>query len=210
MDHNAEDDINNQCRLCLNDSTEVESLYAPLEEICEDDVMSLYDVMQKLSPSKVINRPNDSIPLGDLTTINFQLSKDPKYPSYLCLNCISLLTTAYKVHRLIEISQYQLSRLFKEDIQVNKRNVSSELDTVEIIYSKGKYNLKDILIVEENSQETLNFEGFLRNLGSEIRADFVSKNDVKKPTKEDEFHVVNIVPLSKSQGNIVNYGMSWF
>ncbi|KRT85152.1 zinc-finger associated domain containing protein, partial [Oryctes borbonicus] len=173
------DDISNLCRLCLNKSTEMESLYSPLEEVYEDDVSCLYDVMQKLSWTR--------------------LSNDPKYPLHLCLTCVSLLTTAYKVHRLLEASQSQLSILFKEELYETKGKLTASSDIVEIISDKGKYNLKDVLIIEDGSHQKSNYEGFLKNLGSAISADFVPKNNPTKKLKEEEYHIVNLVPLKTSQ-----------
>ncbi|GJQ87013.1 Cdk2 [Trypoxylus dichotomus] len=172
-------DISNLCRLCLNKTVEMESIYTPLEDIHEDNVSCLYDVMQKLSWTR--------------------LSTDPKYPLYVCLSCVSLLTTAYKVNRLLEASQSQLSILFKEELYDSRGNRGASSGTVEIISDKGKYSLKDILIIEDESQQNSNYEGFLKNLGSVISADFVLKSNPIKRPKEEKFHVVNLVPLISSQ-----------
>ncbi|KAI4459071.1 zinc finger protein [Holotrichia oblita] len=175
--------VSNLCRLCLAQSAPMESLYTPLEEIYEDDVFCLYDIMQKLSSTRISN--------------------DPKFPLYLCSNCVSLLTAAYKVNRLLEVSQNQLSLLLKEELHVNSRNVSNKCDNdaVEIISGTEKYNLKDILIIEDDKKNKHNYDSFLNNLGSVITADFVPKNFQRKKLEEDKLHVVNLVPL-------VNYSMT--
>lgn len=46
-------EIRGLCRLCLRNRIEKRSLNSPLLEILEVNVTSLFDLMQKLSPTKV-------------------------------------------------------------------------------------------------------------------------------------------------------------
>lgn len=103
---------------------------------------------------------------------------------------------AYQVNRLIESSQTRLSVIFKEKLQTNTKGISDS-DTVEIISDKGKYNLRDLLIIEDEGKQDMNYEGFLRNLGTAISAHFTSKDSKKRKVEEAKVHEIDIVPLSK-------------
>lgn len=78
-----------------------------------------------------------------------------------------------------------LHNYFDESV-IATRNVTKENTeeaSVELISKHGKFQLHDLLIVEDKQEEMFCYEGFLKNLGKEVSAAFVkSKKTFEKKT----------------------------
>lgn len=57
---------------------------------------------------------------------------------------------------------------------------------VEIIVGNEKYDFKDLVIVENDQQEDIDFTGFLKNLGKTVSASFVNKEELQIKRKRNE------------------------
>lgn len=83
----------------------------------------------------------------------------------------------------------------------NKEEPKGEL-TVQLIAGNNRYNVEDVLIIEENKKEKDTFDGFLKNLGTEISACFVSKNEPKKKKPLNITSSVSIIKRLKTTGYV--------
>lgn len=149
------------CRACLTYSDELIDLQCKLDEILEENIHLVHQAMGRVLKKDIV--------LNDL------------YPMYLCRVCYSVLNLAYKFVVDCERTENILNKrlnLFKE---TNENEAS-----VELISSDGKFDVKELLIVEEVDDEANDFDGFLRNLGTEISAVFVENSlketKIKEPT----------------------------
>lgn len=149
------------CRVCLTCSSEMVDLQSEVKEVLEDDIRFVYQALGRVLKKEVV--------------------LDASYPSYICRVCYSFLNLSYKFVVDCERSETVLKEHFKlsvfEDISENKRSV-------ELISVNGKFDVKDLLIVEEVDEKPDNFDAFLSNLGTEISAVFV-KNEEKQIKKEE-------------------------
>lgn len=77
-----------------------------------------------------------------------------------------MLKTVYKL---------KLQFLNTENV-LNIQNIPEHNPSVEVIIGKKKFNLNDIVIVEEVKVKSQNYSGFLNNLGKTVSATFVKKD----------------------------------
>lgn len=136
-----------------------------------------------------------------------QLTADGNYPSYVCSMCLSMLNLSYRLIVQFEKSQKLLEKYFtkhglKNNRQIRPENESEEINRheepsdapVELILGENKFDVKDILIIEDEKQDDNQFDGFLKNLGTEISASFVkSKSQKSKPNVVKDNHSVTII-----------------
>lgn len=131
---------------------------------------------------------------------------DTNYPTYVCSMCLSLLNLAYKLISQFENSQNVLDKYFvthglknSEHIEIESEKVSENQEIpavpVELITGQNKYDIKDLIIVVEENEEPPYYDGFLKNLGTEISASFV-KGKVNK-SKQNQTKINNSVSIFK-------------
>ncbi|KAK4882107.1 hypothetical protein RN001_005426 [Aquatica leii] len=119
-----------------------------------------------------------------LHVTNVKICLDDRFPSQVCSECMRLLQAFYDFKLKFEKNQQILSSYFKEELVENDSFISvlelvqenSEVVPVELISKQGKFDLKDVFIVEPSEEESFNFNGFLNNLGTEVSASFVNSN----------------------------------
>ncbi|KAJ8970603.1 hypothetical protein NQ314_001138 [Rhamnusium bicolor] len=68
-------------------------------------------------------------------------------------------------------------------IEALEKVMSVKLSPVEIIIGSNKYDLKDVVIIEEEKKDQEEFRGFLDNLGKTITAKFVNRSNRKHCSK---------------------------
>lgn len=117
--------------------------------------------------------------------------------------CISILKMSYKFVIQFEATQNKLRKKtgiypaygppepngLIEDVSLSEKEDAAP---VEIIFGEQKFNLMDVLIVEEPEKEQCNFKGFLKNLGQEVSATFAEKSNNKIALEEHNEDAVSI------------------
>ncbi|XP_030760730.1 zinc finger protein 184-like isoform X2 [Sitophilus oryzae] len=110
------------------------------------------------------------------------------YPNTICAMCAEFLRIAYDLK-----IQYQTSRQNLDSMAEEIDELSSDEDTenanetggetqapVEIVVGSQKFDLKNLVIVEDEVEDNIRYDGFLQNLGTAISATFVNKKNKKK------------------------------
>jgi uncharacterized Zn-finger protein len=123
---------------------------------------------------------------------------DAKLPSKVCQMCLSLLKISYEFQVQFKNSQRLLENVkeastkkivdlkhkFCEESAYaksqDKQLKALSAAPVELIYGENKFDLGDVVVIEEEKEEDFSFEGFLKNLGKEISAEFVKEANVTK------------------------------
>lgn len=129
--------------------------------------------------------------------------------------CLSLLNLSYKLILQFEKSQTVLDDYFqicglktKEQVnQHDQKNVEENCECtpipVELIAGENRYDVKDLIIVVEENEEPQQYDGFLKNLGTEISASFV--NDRLKNSKKNQADaIVNSISIIKKNKTLEN------
>lgn len=128
--------------------------------------------------------------------------------------CISILKMSYKFVTQFEATQHKLKKktgIFptygppQSDQLIEDYNLTNGKEDdapVEIIFGEQKFNLKDLLIVEEPEKEYCNFKGFLKNLGQEVSATFADKSNNKIAFEELNEDAVSIY-MSLNENNVL-------
>lgn len=142
------------------------------------------------------------------------------YPQYICPVCLSYLKIALKLILQFEESQEKINKLlgkqkpkpdsdvdndlYKYEFLEEENDIKKSIDViddstpVEVIFGKNKFRLSDLIVVEEEKKEKCNFSGFLRNLGKEVTATFIDKDEENElPTTESSG--VSITVLEKNR-----------
>lgn len=92
---------------------------------------------------------------------------------------------SYKFKEQILRSDILLCDYFNENTIANSNATkeNSEQASVELVSKHGKFELQDVLIIEDKEEEMFGYEGFLKNLGKEVSAAFVKtkKSFDRKP-----------------------------
>lgn len=91
----------------------------------------------------------------------------------------------YKVSRGVQVNLY------------NEEEPKGEL-TVQLIAGNNRYNVEDVVVIEENKTEKHTFDGFLKNLGTVISAHYVGKNEQQKKKPVDITSSVSIIKRLKT------------
>lgn len=154
--------LQTNCRICLTQSVTTKvNLKSPLKGEQSPNPL-VYEALQSVT--------NQAVPL---TT---------KYPDTVCGMCLELLKISYDLVIQFRESQKKLQEQFKELGQgsdeeefSNKSEEVVQKAPVEILVGGEKFNINDLLIVEEDSDDTEPFDGFLKNLGTSVSASFVKK-----------------------------------
>lgn len=63
-----------------------------------------------------------------------------------------------------------------ENVVVQTKSTSPPPPPVELIYGESKFDLNEVLVVENENESKTTYQGFLKNLGSEVSATFVNKS----------------------------------
>lgn len=99
--------------------------------------------------------------------------------------CLNLLTTTYNLKQKFVISQQFLQNLLGE-LSFPSQKLTPTKAPVEIIVGKKTYDIKDLVIIENDKQDNIDFTGFLKNLGTTVSASFVNKKQIKIKKDEEE------------------------
>ncbi|KAB0802432.1 hypothetical protein PPYR_04618 [Photinus pyralis] len=148
--------IKRVCRVCLTESKEMRKLNETFEN------MTIQEALQH--------------------TLSLKVILDEEYPSSICAVCSSLLKICYNFKLQFEASQGKLHKYFGKSETILESFQGAPSAQVELISKRGVYNLNDVFIVEDEDAHIPNYEGFLKNLGREITADFVPNTSLKLET----------------------------
>ncbi|XP_050300870.1 zinc finger protein 287-like isoform X2 [Anthonomus grandis grandis] len=167
------------CRICLTQST---TRYSLERQLKGSDVgpVSIQEALEVVTNQKVLLNDN--------------------YPNTVCGMCFELLKISYDFVQQYKSSMEKLREQFGEVNQDSERKLAQENveedakrqisngkhAPVEILVGNEKFNIKDILIVEEDTEESPDFQGFLKNLGKAVSASFVKKDVPKTSIDEEE------------------------
>ncbi|VEN44328.1 unnamed protein product [Callosobruchus maculatus] len=179
--------IPSMCRVCLTQSTNTMfDLTMDIEDITDScEKLPIIQALQIVTSSTIILHP--------------------KCPQYICPVCMSVLKMAYSFIIQFKKSQATLERKLNVDSYFdNEENFKIELEPtkqigksseVELIVDEKKYDLGDIMYVEEHKVGELKFDGFLNNLGKEITATFAGE---KREQKLNNDHAITILMKDKN------------
>lgn len=177
------------CRVCLTQSKDMIDLQSSLKEVLEQDCLFIYQALGRVVQTKIV--------------------LDQLHPSQICGVCYSLLNLAYKFIVDFEKNEKILKHHFKEVEVVHVENEKEEsvLQTrknvpVELITSDARFDVRDVVIVEEEDNKNEVFEGFLSNLGSEISAMFVEGNEKHRRKEEPQSHTITITRIDETEEQV--------
>ncbi|KAJ8956512.1 hypothetical protein NQ318_019230 [Aromia moschata] len=184
------------CRVCLTQSNNV--MYELSSDIVLDDIkenhIPILEALEKVVAKKVLES-------GEL-------------PQYICPICVSMLKMTFKFVCQFEETQKKLmKKLGKSTDELLKDGPShgvksdmsdsdqkNDLATVEIIYRENKFDLKNVIVVEEENEEETNYRAFLKNLGQEVSASFARKSKRKPDAQPYSDNVVSIYVTDSENG----------
>ncbi|KAK5650831.1 hypothetical protein RI129_001860 [Pyrocoelia pectoralis] len=156
--------IKRLCRVCLTESTKMVKLDTNFENRYSP-TYTIHEALQRALGVKVV--------------------LDEQYPSSICAVCSSLMRICYDFKLQFENSQELLRKyLGKNDAIIAPLEESNSVQ-VELISNRGIYDLKDVVIVEEEEPHAPNYDGFLKNLGREISASYVNNTDEYVDTENE-------------------------
>lgn len=166
------------CRVCLTCSHEMIDLQSELKTVLETNVNFVHQALGRVVKKEIV--------------------LDPTYPMYICGLCCSFLNLAYKF-----VVDYEKSEaVLKEHFNLGDFNDALKTEaTVEIISANGRFDANDLVIVEEEDDKPEGFDGFLRNLGTEVSAFFV-ENDEEQVKKKKTIDVYDVTIRQLSTKNI--------
>ncbi|XP_072397545.1 uncharacterized protein [Diabrotica undecimpunctata] len=157
--------ISSLCRVCVAKTSQMISLDSSFKEALSEENETNEQIYPDTSVQEILHK-----------VLNFMEPVPENYPQYICSMCLGILKVAYDFKTLFEESHQVLVELTGGK-ETNKSNLPV---CVEIIAGSTRYNLNDLVIVEEQKCDQLNFNGFLRNLGTVISASFGPKYE--RPT----------------------------
>lgn len=165
--------LNSLCRVCL----------------CKNSKMfPLHYTFREAADSVNNESEDDDILIQHALSALFSYKKEPdteKCPQQICSMCIGILKIAYDFKILFEESQQVILQCLGDPIvpkdcalTASSNNIENQSNSsVELIVGSNKYDLKDLVIVEqENCCEEDNFGGFLKNLGTQVTATFTESH----------------------------------
>ncbi|CAG9862632.1 unnamed protein product [Phyllotreta striolata] len=175
-------DFSNLCRICLTRTNHMVHLTSSFNEI-------FVEIQKCLSIADVIN-----------IVLHFTPKLSGQHPQFICLMCLDALKTAYDFWTICnesrQIIQQCLGEPEEETIPINSNESNA---SVELIAGPNKYNINDLLIVEDEKDKAdeLFFKGFLNNLGKSVTVTFVDKDNSKKANvKQNDVPSVEVEELS--------------
>lgn len=168
----SESKLQELCRVCLTHSRKMVDLQSRVKEALEEDIRCVYQVLGRVLKKAIVI--------------------DVAYPSYICRVCYSFLTLSYKFILDCEKSEEILEQHYQMDVNEDKA-------PVELISVDGTFDVKDLLIVEEVDEKPESFDGFLRNLGTEISAVFVENGEQQTKKEEPSSYDVTITKRSAEE-----------
>ncbi|XP_018569478.1 zinc finger protein 669-like [Anoplophora glabripennis] len=181
--------IKSLCRICLTQSKNIIPLNTNLENI---------------EKSPLIKEALEEV-------VGYTITCNKGYPEVICAMCQGLLKISYNLKIQFKKSEKILLQHFKnmsDPFKLNNENsesktedLSDETSHVEIIVGSSKYDLKDILIVEEEKSDEENFKGFLNNLGKTVTAKFVNKAKSLQKSVHEEKAILQIEKLESPTKN---------
>lgn len=170
--------LNDMCRVCLTCSKDMIDLQSKLKVMLEEDVHFVYEALAKVVKKDVIF--------------------DAFYPMYICGVCYSFLNLAYQFIVNFEKSEM----ILKEHFNLGVSGKTESKAPVEIILPDGRFDVKDLVIVEEAEEKPEVFQGFLNNLGTEISAVFVEGKKTSTKIHEPLNHKVTITKIKQTDQRI--------
>ncbi|CAH1963324.1 unnamed protein product [Acanthoscelides obtectus] len=179
------------CRVCLTQSP---TMFDLSNEIDDAD-----DNSQKMPIIQVLQ-------IVTSTTINLH----PKLPQCICPVCMSMLKMAYRFIVQFKDSQTKLKNEMNiepidnqmtVEIQPEHSNRNSKNGEVEVIVDENRYDLNDIVYVEEDDETGEDkYDVFLSKLGKEITATFASE---KRDDAKQQNDTSAITILMKEKDSLV-------
>ncbi|KAF7268379.1 hypothetical protein GWI33_018481 [Rhynchophorus ferrugineus] len=128
------------------------------------------------------------------------VDKDKKYPNSMCAMCREFLKISYDLKVQYKESQEQLKNCFKSSekekncsTQVTATNNEDKEASVEIVVGSQKFDIQNVLIVEDDDEKVENYDAFLDNLGTNITASYVNKDYRPKLSVEPPHLVIEKV-----------------
>ncbi|XP_063912581.1 zinc finger protein 415-like [Zophobas morio] len=186
--------VDTLCRVCLTASKNLVNLCTPINEkvLNFKEQWPIFDMLERVTFQKVI------------------LSS--KFPSKLCQMCLSFLKIAYEFQEQFYSSQNLLGKVTEEvpveksEICCNRKESVSEkppteerpVVAVELIYGDNKFDLNDVLIVEDEKRDKISYDGFLKNLGSEVSAKFIHKHASRVHNDENCDDSVEVILINRN------------
>ncbi|EFA05700.2 Cdc2 kinase-like protein [Tribolium castaneum] len=172
------------CRICLTSSNNLLSLDSPVTGNNNDFANSIHHLIETVTLEKVID--------------------DTLLPSKICPICLSYLKIAFEFQTQFKKSQEILHKTLKIEVPPRNNNTSVvqqpvSTPTVELICGESKFDLNDIIIIEENQADRTSFQGFLSNLGTEISASFLGESHKNVQIPEPVENDVVILPIKHEQ-----------
>lgn len=142
-----------------------------------------------------------------INVIKFQISSNSNYPSYICSICLGMLDVTYKFVQRFQISDIILKKYFQsheeenENFTLTSGKSPQNNATVELIAGSNKYDVKDIVVVEYEN-EPVKYDGFLKNLGTEVSVSFARKD--KTPSDSKKVIMTNSMSIIKHNKEVTD------
>ncbi|XP_018328247.1 gastrula zinc finger protein XlCGF46.1-like [Agrilus planipennis] len=175
------------CRICFKEANILISVYDKIEKGFFQNIF-VYNALREVLGKSIIELA------GDICT-------------FICSECLENLKIAYGFKLQCQESEKLLTEFWElSKLEIAKaRPIQEDVDSasVEIISKSGRFDLKDLFVIEgNNNEEKSSFSGFLKNLGTEISAEFVHKNSRKKDiNKFRDTYSVSIEKISNFKKN---------
>ncbi|KAK4876245.1 hypothetical protein RN001_012667 [Aquatica leii] len=164
-----EDNCNNKCRACLSENDAMLSLF----EVYEHDLTLAMILKSCIS--------------------NVEVSENDGLPSYLCDNCILVLTQFYNFTVVYEESDRYLKSLFKKNIKHVPINIPVEVDVSELKEEQKDevLELQEVCeLTDSNSGDVLFGENELKQQIEELKEEVL---DEKDPQLTEQLDVVTTI-----------------
>ncbi|CAH1173541.1 unnamed protein product [Phaedon cochleariae] len=136
-----------------------------------------------------------------------KVSQYEPYPTSICPVCASLLKMALQLIIQYKTTQLKLNEMFNFSSDETDEGDTKEEDyfqenkpSVELIYKDKKFNVQELVVVEDVNQKTCDYQGFLNNLGREVTATFADYQNLRKKCKEEiEINEVSVAVKEKDR-----------
>nr|CAI5861254.1 unnamed protein product [Callosobruchus analis] len=180
------------CRVCLTKSTN-----------------TMYDLTKVIED---ITESSEKIPIVQALQIvtSSTIILHPKFPQYICPLCMSVLKMAYSFIIQFKESQATLEKKLNiESFFDNEEDIENKLERtkknlkgseVELIVDNKKYDLGDIMYIENDQVGETRFDSFISKLGKEITATFVGQKR-EEPKLDNADNAITI--LMRDNNSIV-------
>nr|XP_022919341.1 zinc finger protein 679-like [Onthophagus taurus] len=186
-------DVSGLCRLCLDKCDDNVSIYESIN-VFEQETTIIFDELQQYS--------------------NTELTKDPRYPTCICSNCLNLVKVSLKIRLQMKLTQKELNKFFSR----LQENVDAKEEITQIKCEGESDDAVDDIEGNEDEINTDNlnsYDGFLNNLGTVISAKYDdSDSDTQIQIEEPSIEIIKFInndtsetkskPLYKSNKNKEN------